>query len=83
MSEVQIEGFNTFLREDGSETLIHGVRIEMCEDTGNYFVELVGHDIDGEFIIDADEFINFKEVMVYLTYLGRDYKHMMKLLQIY
>ena len=80
MSEVQIDGFNTFVHEDGSEELIYGVRIDMCEDTGNYFVELIGKELGGTYTIDSEEFLNFKEVMVYLRYLGRDMKHMSKLL---
>ena len=79
MSEVQLEGFNTFVHKDGSEELVYGVRIDMCEDTGNYFVELIGKNF-GTYTIDSEEFLNFKEVMVYLRYLGRDYQHMMKLL---
>ena len=80
MSEVQLEGFNTFVHEDGSEELVYGVRIDMCEDTGNYFVELIGKELGGTYTIDSEEFLNFKEVMVYLRYLGRDYQHMVKLL---
>ena len=80
MSEVQLEGFNTFVTEDGSEELVYGVRIDMCEDTGNYFVELIGKELGGTYTIDSEEFLNFKEAMVYLRYLGRDYQHMMKLL---
>ena len=80
MSEVQLESFNTFVHEDGSEELVYGVRIDMCEDTGNYFVELIGKELGGTYTIDSEEFLNFKEVMVYLRYLGRDYQHMMKLL---
>ena len=80
MSKVQIDGFNTFVHEDGSEELIYGVRIDMCEDTGNYFVELIGEELGGTYTIDSEEFLNFKEVMVYLRYLGRDMKHMSKLL---
>ena len=56
MSKVQLEGFNTFVHEDGSEELIYGVRIDMCEDTGNYFVELIGKELGGTYTIDSEEF---------------------------
>jgi hypothetical protein len=73
MNKVKIEGFDTFRDEDGLERPVTKVLVERDEDTGNYFVELFGKNLDGEYIIDAEELINFKEVMVYLTYLGRDY----------
>ena len=77
MNKVKIEGFDTFRNKDGLEELVTKVLVERDEDTGNYFVELFGKNLDGEYIIDAEELINFKEVMVYLTYLGRDYEYMM------
>ena len=77
MSEVQIEGFNTFIHEDGFEEVVHAVRIDMCEETGNYFVELIGKELGGTYTIDSEEFINFKGVLIYLQYLGRDYEYMM------
>ena len=77
MNKVKIEGFDTFRDEDGLERPVTKVLVERDEDTGNYFVELFGKNLDGEYIIDAEELINFKEVMVYLTYLGRDYEYMM------
>lgn len=83
MSKVQIEGFNTFVNKDGSEELIYGVRIDLCEDTGNYNVSLIGKEPDGIYIIDYKEFLNFKEVMVYLQYLGRDFEYMINLLDQY
>ena len=83
MNEVKIEGFDTFRNKDGLEELVTKVSIERDEDTGNYFVELFGKNLDGEYIIDAEELINFKEVMVYLTYLGRDYEFMMGQLQMF
>ena len=84
MNEVKIEGFDTFRHKNGDEQLITRFEIEKDDDylgTGNYFVELFGEDDGGEFIIDAEEFKNFKEVLVYLTYLGRDYEYMMGQLQ--
>ena len=81
---IQIDGFNTFRHEDGFEQLVTRVHVERDEETGNYYVELFGKDadgIDGEFIIDAEEKINFQEVMIYLKYLGRDHKYMMGQLQ--
>ena len=77
MNKVKIEGFDTFRNKDGLEELVTKVSIERDEDTGNYFVELFGKNLDGEYIIDAEELISFKEVMVYLTYLGRNYEYMM------
>ena len=55
----------------------------MCEDTGNYFVELIGKELGGTYTIDSEEFLNFKEVMVYLQYLGRDFEYMINLLDQY
>ena len=83
VGKVKIDGFNTFRNEDGLEELVTKVLVEMDKDTGNYFVELFGEDVDGEYTIDAEELINFKEVTNYLTYLGRDYEYMMGQLQKY
>ena len=83
-SEVKIEGFDTFRYENGDEQLVTRFKIERDDDylgTGNYFVELFGEDDGGEFTIDAEEFINFKGVLTYLQYLGRDYEYMIGQLQ--
>ena len=83
MSEVKIEGFDTFRHENGDEQVVTRFEIKRDDDylgTGNYLTELFGEDIAGEFIIDSEEFINFKGVLTYLQYLGRDYDYMMKLL---
>ena len=55
----------------------------MCEDTGNYFVELIGKELGGTYTIDFEEFKHFKEVVRYLRYLGRDYEYMINLLSQY
>ena len=63
--------FNTFKQDDGTEEVVHGVHIEMDEDTGNYFVTLIGKELGGFYDIDFEEFLNFAEVINYLQRLGR------------
>lgn len=63
--------FNTFKHDDGTEEVVYGVQIEMDEDTGNYFVNLIGKELGGVYDIDSEEFLNFAEVINYLQRLGR------------
>ena len=79
------KGFRTFKKDEGY-SVVSKILVELDDETGNYFIEIFGKEEnlnDGfdEYIIDAEEVTSMEGVKNYLTYMGRNYDEMMKILK--